>query len=281
MDKPFADLHVHSFYSDGSMSPDEIMEAAVSNDVGLLAIADHNALDGSIKIRKLCKDNGIQYIPAVEINTLEGGTDFHILAYGFDIENVEFTEFIKHTRFLLDETSVKLIELMQSDYSDISLEDYMKYTHDRRLGGFKALSYFISKGLTSNLKEGMQFFPKYGMMDFSKTGFSTIAATAYRIKSAGGYAVLAHPGNMIDTSDINNFKDELMRIVSLGLNGIECYYPSHSEAITKVCIEICDKHDLLITAGSDCHGSFMKTRVGEMDINLSKLRLKELLANEY
>jgi len=280
MDKPFADLHVHSFFSDGGMSPEEIIDAAVSNRVGVLAIADHNILDGSAIIRKLCKCHEIHYIPAVEIDTVEGENNFHILAYGFDMENTSFSDFVKHTRFCLDELSVKLIERMQSDYPDFSLEDYFCYTYDRRLGGWKALHYLMKKGLTSSLKEGIRFYSEYGLLH-SKSGYSTIAATAYRIKSAGGYSVLAHPGELIDTADIHQFKKELQRLISLGLNGIECYYPSHSETVIQACLDICEEYGLLVTAGSDCHGVFGKTRVGEMNIYANQLNLKKLVVNEY
>jgi len=278
MDRPFADLHVHSFYSDGSMSPEEIIEAAVSNGVGTLAVADHDLLDGSIRTQALCRDNGVHCISAVEIDTLDNGENFHILAYGFDAENSAFLDFLRHTRFMLDEASVKLVERMRPDHPDFSLEDYDKFTYDRCLGGWKALHYLMKKGLTPSLKEGIQFYSRYGV-SHSQSGFSTIAATAYRIKLAGGYSVLAHPGALIDASDINAFTRELRRLVAYGLDGIECYYPWHSEAITQACLDVCNEHDLLITAGSDCHGAFGKTRVGEMNIRTDQLRLKGLRKN--
>jgi len=275
VDKPYADLHVHSYYSDGSMSPEEIVDEAVKNGVGLLAIADHNALEGSKLAGEICHANGIYHIPAVEIDTLDKDGFQHILAYGFDITNSAFIDFIKHMRFLLDESSVKLIELMQSDYSVLSLGEFLDYFYDRRLGGWKGLHYLLEKGVSSTLKEGMGFYSEYGIT-FNKGGFSTIAATAYRIRSAGGFSVLAHPCELIDTSDISYFKDEMKRIISHGIDGIECYYPKHTDAVTQACLEVCDEFDLLITAGSDCHGTFIENRVGEMDIPISKLRLKEL-----
>lgn len=85
---------------------------------------------------------------------------------------------------------------------------------------------------------------------------------------------MAHPGETIGSSDIFRFKDELKRIVSYGIDGIECYYPKHTEEVTQACIEICNASDLMITAGSDCHGSFLKARVGEMNITKDKIRLR-------
>jgi len=276
MDKPYADLHVHSYYSDGTMSPEEIVESAVENGVGTLAIADHDVLEGSLLARELCFVNGIHYIPAVEIDTLDNNVFQHILAYGFDTSNSMFVDFLSHSRFMLDESNFLLVERMQSDYSNLSLSDYFDYEYDWKLGGWKGLHYLLDKGVASSLRDGMSFYAKYDVM-YSNAGFSSIAATAFRIKKAGGYSVLAHPGEMLDTSDIEVFKSELKRIVSYGVDGIECYYPSNSDEVTQACLEVCDEHDLLITAGSDCHGTFGKTRVGEMNILTSKLRLKKLV----
>lgn len=112
MDKPFVDMHIHSFYSDGSMSPDEIVTSASENGVGVLAVADHDIIEGSLKIRETCLKKGIRFIPAVEIDSLQGNNNYHILAYGFNLENYEFLRFIQHVRFLLDEASIKLVEAM-------------------------------------------------------------------------------------------------------------------------------------------------------------------------
>lgn len=270
------DLHVHSCYSDGSLTPEEIVKAALQNDVGVLAIADHDLFDGSLAVQELCKAYGIAWLPAVEIDAYENGKNFHILAYGFDVRDTDFRTFLGHTRFLLDEASVKLVEAMQSDYPCVTLEDYMDFTYDNRLGGWKALHYFLAKGLTSSLKEGIQFYPRY-RITHDKAGYSTIRAIVYRIKKAGGFSVLAHPGELIPMEDLNAFAAELREVMSCGLDGIECYYPSHSGAATEICLDYCARHDLLVTAGSDCHGLFGGTRVGEMNITLERLRLGELL----
>ena len=159
----FVDMHIHSFYSDGSMSPDEIVESACKNGVGVLAVADHDVIEGSVKIKEICIKNKIKYIPAVEIDSIEHGINFHVLTYGFDIENKEFYDFISHTRFMLDESGFKLIEAMKADYSNISLPDYTDFTYDRRLGGWKMLHYLVEKGFVSSLKEGLQFYSQYNI----------------------------------------------------------------------------------------------------------------------
>ena len=270
MENLFVDMHVHSFYSDGGMSPDEIVESACKNGVGVLAVADHDVIEGSLEIKEMCVKNKIKYIPAVEIDSIDRGVNFHILAYGFDTENKEFCDFITHTRFLLDESGFKLIEAMKADYSNISLQDYTDFTYDRRLGGWKMLHYLVEKGFAPSINEGSRFYSRYNITH-EKSGYSPIGVIAYRIKKAGGYSVLAHPGELIDTADTGYFRQELKRIVSCGLDGVECYYPSNSEIITRICLDVCGENGLLITAGSDCHGVFGKTRVGEMNITKDKV----------
>ena len=280
MKKPFVDLHVHSYYSDGSMSPEEIVLDAVSNEVGLLAIADHDVLEGSEKLKDLCKDNDIHYIPAVEIDTAEEDNNIHILAYGFDMNDLTFRDFVKSTRFCLDEMSVKVVQKMANDYSSLSLEEFFSYSYDKRLGGWGALHYLMEKGLSSSLKEGIRFYSEYDIT-YSKAGFSTVAATAHRIRAAGGYAILAHPGEVLYTSDEDLFKEEVLKLVSYGLDGIECYYPTHTEVISKICLDICNEYGLMITGGSDCHGVFGRARVGERNIKQEQLNLKDLLERNF
>ena len=275
MTRHYADLHVHSIFSDGSLSPEEIVQAAVAHDVGLLAVADHSVAEGSLKAQALCLEAGIRCIPAVEIDALDGDTSIHVLAYGADFNNAAFRSYLSHMRFLLDECSVKLVGAMRSDYANVSLPDFFDFTFNRRLGGWKGLHYLLEKGITASLKDGIPMYKKYGITP-GKSGFSTVAATAHRIHLAGGYAVLAHPGVVFDPSDIASFMQEVARVMELGLDGIECYYPKHSEEVTQNCVNYCRKHNLLITGGSDSHGVFTGARIGELKIPAKNLELKGL-----
>jgi len=258
------------------MTPEQIVAAAVENSVGVLAISDHDTIDGSLSARKVCADSGIRLIPAVEADSLDRDKKMHILAYGVDFQNAEFISFINHTRFLLDEKSTKLIDAMQHDYDNISLGDYFEYLQEKRWGGWKGLRYLADRGITSYVKEGRRFYSQYGISD-AKAGYSPTSVVIYRIHKAGGYAVMAHPGKSLDTAEVASFQNEVERFVSYGLDGIECYYPEHTEVVTRACLDVCKKHDLLITSGSDCHGSFGSTRVGEMEIMMDRLRLGDLV----
>ena len=273
----FADLHTHSFYSDGTMSPEEVLKTAYKKGIGLLAITDHNMLHGSIELMKFTDKYDIKCISGVEVDTLYKGINFHILAYGINLEDKEFCNFIKQNRALLDQVNTKLIEKMQQDYDCITLSDYLNYTYDRRKGGWNTLHYLLERGVTKDLFEGFMVYSKYENYH-NCVNFPSIEVACQYIHNAGGKAVLSHPGKVIKETDIDNFRSELLKIADLGIDGIECYYPTHTEAITKVCLEICEDRNLLITCGSDCHGEFQATDIGEMNIPIEKLKLGDIFS---
>jgi predicted metal-dependent phosphoesterase TrpH len=270
-----ADLHIHSFYSDGTMSPEDILAEALAKGVGLLSITDHDILEGSRELQRLCNKQDIQCISGVELDSLDNGIDIHILGYGMNLSDDVFCAFVEKNRSLLEQVSIKLVEKMQQDYASINLEDYLKYTYDNRKGGWKALHYLMEKGLTKTLIDGCTFYPRYGCT-YDCVEFPSVATVCQYIHNAGGKAVLAHPGVVIKQKDMDIFKNEVIQLVDLGLDGIECYYPTHTNDITKACVEICKDRNLLITSGSDCHGQFQDTEIGEMDMPIEQLNLGDL-----
>ncbi|MDF2822569.1 MAG: hypothetical protein K0R15_3017 [Clostridiales bacterium] len=271
-----ADLHIHSYYSDGTMSPLEILEAAINKNIEIISITDHDRIGGSLELMELSKNYNIKCIPGVEIDALEDGVNYHILAYGIDLENKRFIEFILKNRALLEEVNIRLVEKMQVDYDSISISDYTNFNYDKRMGGWKALHYFIEKGITKSLIEGFTIYSKY-QHSYNCVQFPSIKQVCDVIHNAGGKAVLAHPGKVIESNNLDDFKKKVIEIVDIGIDGIECYYPSHTTDITNICVDICNCKDLLITCGSDCHGEFQNTEIGEMNIALENLKLDAIV----
>ena len=242
-------------------------------------ITDHDKLEGSTDLMELCANEEIVCIPGVEIDSLFNGVNVHVLGYGVDLLDEGFARFVKHCRNCLDEGSVALIGEMEKSVPSVSLNDYADFQYDRRLGGWKALHYFYAKGLASSLKECIQLYPEYGIrhVDFN---FTPVDEACRAIKKAGGIPVLAHPGVVIEPSNHQLFINKLEQLIHLGIGGIECFYPTHSPEITEACLNVCRHDDLLITSGSDCHGSFGSARIGQMQITLDKLNLGSLISNK-
>jgi predicted metal-dependent phosphoesterase TrpH len=258
------------------MSPEEIVQAAVANQVGVIAITDHNVLTAAGELKKLSLEYGIEYLTGVELDSIDQGTDIHILGYGVDLENVDFSRFVKNNRDILDNISIRLISDMEKDYTNISLADFQAYSYDRGEGGWKALHYFRDKGLTESLREGFSIYNQYGITNDSGD-YPSITEVLQQIHDAGGKAILAHPGVSIKETDPEVFRNRLLELLEQGFDGIECYYPTHTPEITDLCVRTCREHGLHITTGSDCHGAFGYSEVGELKINMDRLELGDLL----
>ncbi len=276
MREMLADMHIHSYYSDGTMSPEELLEAAKENGVGILSLTDHDNLEGTIKLKELCKEGDILYIPGVELDSLDHHRNTHILAYNINLQDTEFEQFVTRNRILLDTVNSMLIEKLQYEYEEISYSDYMKYSYNRRKGGWKALHYLKEKGLIKNLREGFAYYPRYGCT-YDCVDFPSVEAVCDQIHKAGGKAILAHPGVTVKETDMDVFQKEILRLCKYNIDGIECYYPTHSKEVTKICLQISQDQKLLITTGSDCHGSFGNASVGETKIPITMLNLKGLI----
>lgn len=113
---------------------------------------------------------------------------------------------------------------------------------------------------------GYDFYKKHGLIEMNKK-FPSIKETCEKIHKAGGIAVLAHPRKTIKI----NFKTELEKIIKSKIDGIECYYPSHSEEIVGICLNMCEQHNLFITAGSDFHRKSGSREIGKNNIMIGNI----------
>ncbi len=271
----YADLHIHSCFSDGTMSPAEILEEAVQKNIKVLSITDHDVLQGTKQLISLCGNTEVRCISGVELNAVENGVNYHILGYGFHIDDAAFNQRVAGNRQLLEEVNIKLIEKMLPDYPDISMEEYQSYSYPREAGGWKALHYFMHKGITHNLNDGFSVYAEYDHT-YTCVNFPDIKTVCRWIHEAGGHAILAHPGKVIKYDDITEFEQQVCRLLDLNLDGIECYYPSHTKQIENICLRICRERGLIVTSGSDCHGTFQDTSVGQLLTPVELLNIARL-----
>lgn len=273
---PFADLHVHSFFSDGTFSPQEILKIAENCGVGLLAVADHDTFEGSLKLCGISDKSEVECVPAAEITCFENGHQVHVLCYRPDLTNADFTAFVAEGRKKLDMMSVRLIDKMERSGIGVSIEEFDEFEYDRSGGGWKALHYFIKKRLIDTLFDGFPLYDIYGC-GYETAGFPSVKTAIEKIHSANGIAVIAHPGVSIQTEDKKLFLAELRQFLAYGADGVECFYPEHSEEITGLCERLCDEKGLLKTCGSDCHGLFNSHPLGVPRKEISSLRLEGII----
>lgn len=248
------DLHIHTYYSDGTMSPKEVVEDAKSKNLGIIAITDHDVLDSYEELKVEAEKAGIIAIRGVEIDSIFEGHLVHLLAYKFE-DNEKLFKLINHAKEQLLETSIELIRRMENDYEGISLEDYNSYEYERRKGGWKGIHYLHDRKITEGLFDGVEFYGKYDC-GHEKFAFPSVEEVCNTVHDANGYVVLAHPCNYYSNKNKEEILEKLEILKNLGIDGVECYYPANSDLMTNTCLEFCKDNNLIITAGSDGHGDF-------------------------
>lgn len=276
-----ADLHMHSYYSDGTMSPREIVEDAKKRNVQLIAITDHNVLDSYTELKEAAEEFGINVIRGVEIDARFEDIVVHILAYNFQ-DNEKLFNLVHKAKNELLETSIELIKRMENDYENISSEDYEAYDYDRRKGGWKGIHYLFDRSITSELFEGVKYYGQY-KCGHEYFDYPTVEEVIDAVHEANGYVVLAHPCNYYKNNTKEEVLEKLEKFKSIGIDGVECYYPANSEMMTETCIEFCKNNNMIITVGSDSHGDFgavskgIEYYIGAVKKDSSELNLKDMI----
>ena len=270
----FADLHIHSIFSDSTRSPENIAVVAKNQNVSLLSVCDHGSIASYERLADACKKSGISYVIGIEMGAMMNGQDCHMLVYNFDKDNQNMLDFIRREKEKSDKECEAMIVKMSRDYPGLSLSDYLAYNYPRESGGWKYIHYAVARNVFKTYEEaGAVIFPTYyeaGEEACSVEEFCRV------VKQANGVPVFAHPGNETPEQLVSLFRNMQER----GVEGIECFYPSHNKETTDICLNYCRKNNLRITCGSDCHGDYDKSdgfTIGALKIPIDMLDLKGIV----
>lgn len=246
--------------------------------VKLISVTDHNTLEAYKYLPSLADQAGITVLPGVEIDCIFESRDYHLLGYGVNPFDIDLNNMLNISRSSLEEMSERLISLISQDDDSVSSEDYASYTYNSSRGGWKGLNYLIDRGLTEGLPSAMEFYSRYNV-SYESCTFPSLAQACNIVHSAGGFCILAHPGEFFP--DDKSLYRSLSALVNQGVEGLECYYPSHTLSFTNRCLNFCKRNNLFITCGGDSHGNFSKVicgvnySIGAASVDSSILFLKD------
>ena len=268
------DLHIHTYASDGTWSPQDLIRNAIDSGINIFSVTDHDTIENVEAVSNLARRVNLTFVKGVEINTIMENQIFHILGYNIDTNDINLNNILSKNRSFLEERDEESISILMKMGHPVSPDEYNRYKNSPERGGWKALNYAIDKGLCQTYKEFFKLFGKNREL-LSVSGFVTPETALSSIKEAGGIPVLAHPGSGVYGSD---HKKVVSSALEMGVEGLECYHPDNGQKATEYCLEICKEKNLYITGGSDCHGDFVKERgLGKPDIELSQLALWDIL----
>lgn len=256
------DLHIHTCFSDGTMTPEEVVQKGAALGFGVLAAADHNSWQGWERFSAACQKAGVRAVRGMEVDCIYSGRDIHLLAYGFE-PLPRLLDLAAESRRLLLKMSDDLVERLIPLHPEkgLSVEDCQNWPFDAAAGGWQGIQYLLAKGVIASLPQGMALYEKHGC-GYDRYPFPPAGEVIAAIHEAGGKAVLAHPCNWLDEDRPEELRSCLETLRGMGLDGIECHYPANSPRMTALCRDFCREKGLLITAGSDDHGAFGKNHHG-------------------
>jgi hypothetical protein len=260
---PTFDLQSHSTHSDGALPAAEVVARAAAAGVELLALSDHDTTDGVAEAREAARSHGIRLTPAAELSAVHGGhEDLHILGYELDAEDPGLVAALKDFR----DDRARRIDAMADRLRELGFElDPAPLAARRRAGKpigrpHLADAVIAHPANAERLKqEGINgrsdLFPPYlvpGAAAYVARSRPTVAAAIDVIHAAGGIAVWAHPFWDLDSTD--ETLATLREFAASGLDGVEAFYPPHTEAQTKLLHGAAAELHLLTTGSSDFHG---------------------------
>jgi predicted metal-dependent phosphoesterase TrpH len=241
-----ADLHIHSNYSDGLLSPEEIMQYC--SDIGLktIAIADHDSVQ-AVKALQDTDHRSVEFIPAVELSSNIDCLDIHILAYFVDHEDSDLVGYLAKLRAHRIKRAQKIVENLSNDGIKLDFERMKEIAKNSALGRPHIAEALREHGYVQSTREAFVRFLSYHSPYYEPKMNVSPGELVRRIKLWGGIPVVAHPCIYGDLNLIQGLVDE-------GAVGLEIWHPEHSPACQQQLMAIARDNGLLMTGGSDCHG---------------------------
>lgn len=259
-DGRYADLHVHTTYSDSTLTPEELIKKAKERGLSALAITDHDIVDGVPLAIEVGEKIGVEIIPGVELTVEREECEIHILGYFIDYKAAWLLEKLKEFCRVRVERAHAMLEKLKEHNVFLTIEDVEQCAGCGSLGRLHIAQAIYKKGYTSSLHEAFKrFIGNKGPCYVRKANLSPLDAIDM-IHKAGGLAVLAHPAFMGKDSFILGY-------IEAGLDGIEVYHTDHSPSAVMHYKAIVDEKGLIATGGSDCHG----THKGEALVGTTKV----------
>jgi len=249
----YIDLHTHSTGSDGTLTPSELAEAAKKSGLAAAALTDHDTVEGVEEFMAKTKEIGIEGIAGVEISA-KFRTEMHIVGLMVDYKDREFREkldFLKQNR---QERNRKVLELINKEGIDITVEDITGQKEEGRLentGRAHMARALVKKGYAKDMQDAFDKYLKKGGLCYVPRITYSPEESIKMIKKAGGVAVLAHPYYI--TKDRNELKEILLKLKGFGLDAFECLYSDYPKEYRDMCMELAQEVDMLKSGGSDFH----------------------------
>lgn len=272
-----ADLHIHTFFSDGTQSPEEIVELAGKNGLTTIAITDHDVVIGIEPARQKGHELGVDIIPGIELTTEAWNTEIHILGYYIDINSQELLGTLSKVQKGREDRVYKICAKLDKLGIKLDPAQVFEIAGHKAAGRPHVARALIANGSIKTFKEAFNKYIGFNGPAYESHYKLSPQEAVQLVKAAGGIPVFGHPA-------VSGCDDKIPELVQAGLRGIEAHYPSHDRSQTQHYLSLAEKNGLLVTGGSDYHGevSGREMKLGDFSIPdelVGKLKDEHLRGN--
>lgn len=248
------DLHVHSTASDGTLTPSELIFHAKENGLLAIALTDHDTVQGVEECMCAGKEAGLRVVPGIELAGEYNLQEIHILGYNIDITSSLLNDKLKYLIQSRNNRNYKILEKLNTLGFHITYDDLLTGSDSETVVTRSHFARALTqKGYTRSNKEAFDLYLAPGKPAYVKRERFTPEECIFLIHQAGGIASLAHP--TLYGLNHTAMKNLIKELAKLGLDAIESYYSTYTEADTACFLQLCKNLNLIPTGGSDFHGT--------------------------
>jgi 3',5'-nucleoside bisphosphate phosphatase len=253
------DLHIHSTASDGTLTPAQIIDLAQAQHLSAIAITDHDTIDGAREALQIGLPPCLHFLTGIELSAappafLHRSGSFHILGYGLRLDDDELNHTLLDLQRARENRNPAIIERLRRLGFHMSLAEVAEMVGAGQIGRPHIARVMLKKGYAHSIDEAFDRYLGNGKPAYVDKYRISCRRALGIIRGAGGIPVLAHP-YLLGIKQASELENLIVALKKSGLAGIEVFYPEHPPQATAFYKELAERHDLLITGGTDFHGS--------------------------
>jgi predicted metal-dependent phosphoesterase TrpH len=248
------DLHAHTFHSDGTAAPGEVVRLAKEAGLRAVAITDHDTTAGWEEAREAGRALGVEVIGGAEVTARFPGRAMHVLAYGWDVRDPAMQALLREIRAGRDARNPRILDRLAALGCAVSIDDVHAEARGEAVGRPHIARALVKKGYAPDVRAAFSLFLRDGGPAYVPTETVEPAQVIATVAAAGGVAVLAHPKQLRLEGPLA--PEALVRdLAAAGLGGVEVWHPSHDAVQRAAWLELAKAHGLVPSGGSDFHGA--------------------------
>jgi len=273
--QPSIDLHIHSTASDGTLSPADIIALALRLELGAISITDHDSLAGCREALLDGIPDALGFLTGVEISaepppSYPGAGSIHILGYGMRLDDPELNRTLEKLQDARKDRNPQIIARLTKLGIAIRLEEVEKEASRGQPGRPHIAKLLVKKGIVRTIDDAFDRYLGDGKPAYVDKFRIESSQAIGLINAAGGIPVLAHP-SLLELENDQQLEEILREMITMGLKGVEVYFPAHTPEQTRWYAELAKRYDLLMSGGTDFHGDIqpeIQMGVGRGDLRV-------------